>query len=349
MFHTYLTILVPAVVAFVITLVATKFIIGYMREAGITVTDHNKARKVELPGGGGIAVALGFTIGLLAYIFGSSFNLYTPVVSLLELFAVLTAMLLITISGFLDELVFRGKVTRLTVTKDRKDTKRGLKQWQRPLLTLVGALPFIAINAGISTIDVPFLGSVSFGLFYPLLIIPLAVIFVSNAFNLLGGFDGIASGSALVLSGAMLLYGLLFSNYIGVLLSGVLFATILAFFLFHVYPAKIIPGDSFTFGVGAALLGIMVLSNMEAFGVIIFLPWFVEFFLHMRKRFKVTDLGIRRADGTLASQYGKKIYSWTHLIMNMKHCKEWEVSLYMWGIELVFVALAFGLKFLNLL
>ncbi|MCL5100266.1 MAG: hypothetical protein M1158_04095 [Candidatus Marsarchaeota archaeon] len=348
-FHTYLTILIPAIVAFVITLIATKFIIGYMREAGITITDHNKADKRKLPSGGGIAVAFGFTIGLLAYIFGSSFNLYSPVVHLYELFAVLTAVLLITVSGFLDELVFRGDVQKLTVTKDRKDTKRGLRQWQRPLLTLVGALPFMAINAGVSTIELPFIGQVSFGLFYPLLIIPLAVIFVSNSFNLLGGFDGIASGSALVLSGAMLLYGILFSSYIGALLSGVLFATVLAFFLFNVYPAKIIPGDSFTFGVGAALLGIMVLGNMEAFGVIIFLPFFVEFFLHLRKKFKVTDLGKLQPDGTLASQYGKKVYSWTHLIMNMKRCKEWEVSLYMWLIEIGFVALAFGLKFLNLL
>ena len=346
MFHTYLTVVVPAIVAFVITVVATKFVINYMREAGITITDHNKSHAIELPGGGGIAVAFGFTLGLLTYIFGSSFNLYTPIVPLLELFAVLTSILLITMGGFLDELVLKGKSV---LSKDRKDTKKGLKQWQRPLLTLIGALPFVAINAGVSTVDVPFLGAISFGLLYPLVIIPLAVIFVSNAFNLLGGFDGIASGSAVVLSAAMLIYGIVFGDYIAALLAAVLFASMIAFFFFNLYPAKIIPGDGFTFGVGAVLLGIMILGNMEAFGIIIFLPWFVEFFLHLRRKFKVTDLGKRMPDGTFKAPYGKSIYSWTHLIMNMKRCTERQVSLYMWGIEIGFVALAFGLKFLNLL
>ena len=346
MFHTYLTVLVPALVAFVITIIATLFIISYMREAGITITDHNKKRSIELPGGGGIAVAFGFSLGMLTYIFGSSFNLYVSVVPVVDLFAVLTSVLLITVVGFLDELVLKGK---LVLSKDRKDTRKGLKQWQRPLLTLVGALPFVAINAGISTIEVPFLGPVSFGLLYPLLVIPLAVIFVSNAFNLLGGFDGIASGSAVVISAAMLLYSLVFNDYIGALLSAVLFAAMAAFFFFNKYPAKLIPGDGFTFGVGAAFLGIMIIGNMEAFGVIIFLPWFIEFFLHLRRKFKVTDLGRRRSDGTFEAPYGRKIYSWTHLIMNLKRCTEWEVSLYMWGIEIGFVALAFALKFLNLL
>ena len=51
----------------------------------------------------------------------------------------------------------------------------------------------------------------------------------------------------------------------------------------------------------------------------------------------------------IITPYGKKIYSWTHIIMNIKRCKEWEVSLYMWIIEIGFVALAFGLKAMALL
>jgi len=346
MYHTYLTLIIPAVISFFITVIATLFVIRYMREAGVTVTDHNKSRKVELPGGGGIAVAFGFTIGLLAYAFGSSFNLYYSVASLVELFAVISSVLLITLVGFLDELVLKGN---LVLTKDRKDASKGLKQWQRPLLTIIGAVPLVAINAGVSTVDVPFLGMVPFGIFYPLIIIPIALIFVSNAFNLVGGFDGIAGGSAAILSFAMLLYSLLFGTYLGTLLSGVLFATTIAFLIFSIYPAKILPGDSFTYGFGAALLSIMVLGNMEAFGVIIFLPWFVEFFLHLRRKFKVTDLGIRRPDGTFKAPYGKSIYSWTHVFMNLGRLKEWQISACMWAVDLVFVALAFSLKFAALL
>ena len=109
------------------------------------------------------------------------------------------------------------------------------------------------------------------------------------------------------------------------------------------------PGDSFTYAVGAGLVAAMILGNMESFGVMVFMPWIIEFLLHLRKRFNVTDLGNCRSDGTFKAPYGKKIYSWTHVIMNMKKCKEWEVSLYMWIICIGFVALAFAMKYLALL
>ena len=48
------------------------------------------------------------------------------------------------------------------------------------------------------------------------------------------------------------------------------------------------------------------------------MPWIIEFLLHLRRKFKVTDLGIRQKDGTFKAPYGRKIYSLTHLVMNIK-------------------------------
>ena len=175
------------------------------------------------------------------------------------------------------------------------------------------------------------------------------MVFAANAFNLLGGFDGIAGGTALVSILGMLVYSILFGTYAGTLLTSVLAAAIIGFLLFNIYPSKITPGDSFTYAVGTAMVAIMIIGNMESFGLIIFIPWIIEFVLHARKKFKVSDLGKLRADGTFEPRHGKKIYSWTHLIMNLKRCREWEVSIYMWLIELGFVILAFALKFLVLL
>ena len=79
----------------------------------------------------------------------------------------------------------------------------------------------------------PSSGAVNFGLLYPLVIIPLAVIFASNAFNLLGGFDGISTGSGLIVSLALLVYALYTALYTGALIAGVLFAALLAFLLFN--------------------------------------------------------------------------------------------------------------------
>jgi UDP-N-acetylglucosamine--dolichyl-phosphate N-acetylglucosaminephosphotransferase len=346
MTHTYLTLAIPSLVAFVITVLTILFIKPYMLESGVTVTDHNKNPKKTLPSGGGVAVAFGFCAGMLVYVFGSSFDFYTPVASLDYLFATTLAVLLIAFGGFLDDINVKKKAIRTT---DLMDTHKGMHQWQKPLLSLIGAIPLIAINAGVSVVNIPFFGAMDFGILYPLIIIPLAVVFAANAFNLLGGFDGISAGSGLIASLGMLLYSLIFGTYTGALVSGIIFAAILAFLLFNRYPASLVGGDSFTYFVGGALVSAMIIGHMEAFGVVVFTPFIIEFLLHARRKFNVTDLGKRRSDGTFEAPYGKKIYSWTHIIMNLRRQKEWEVSMCMCVIETGFVVLAFAMRFTSLL
>lgn len=344
-YNTFQTIILPALAAFAITAVSAKFLIGYFFSAGIVAEDKNKKKPIKLAGSGGLAVAFGIVVGILAYIFGGSF-VFTPVLSIPNIMAVALSILLIALVGFLDDVNVKGVSVRST---GMMDIRQGLKQWQKPLLTVIGALPLIAINAGVSTVFIPFLGQVDFGLLYPLLILPLAVIFVPNAVNLLGGFNGLEAGTAAVASAGFLVYSIFFGNYIGAFLSAVLLASLLAFLAFNAYPAKILPGDSLTYAIGAAFVAIMAMGNAEIFGVIIFIPWIVEFFLHARKRFDVTDLGIRQSDGTFKSPYGKKIYSLTHVVMNMKRVKEWEVPIYLSALELAFVLLALLLKVYGLL
>lgn len=345
--HSSLTILIPSAISFVITVIAIRFLMGYMGSAGVTATDYNKKNRPVLPSSMGLAVAFGFGIGMLTYIFGSSFGFYVPVASLEYLFATVLGVLLVSLVGFLDDINVKGKPTKTT---GMVDTRVGLKQWQKPLLTLMGAIPLMAINAGVSVVNMPFIGAVSFGVFYPLIIIPLAIIFAANAFNLLGGFNGISTGAGLIAVLGMLIYSLLYGTYTGLLISSILFAVFLAIFVFDFYPSRILPGDSFTYFAGTAIVVNMIIGNMESFGIIIFIPWIIEFFLHLRKKFDVTDLGIRQSDGTFRSPYGRRIYSWTHVAMNaIRKPKEWEVSLFMFGIEALFVALGIGLRAASLL
>jgi UDP-N-acetylglucosamine--dolichyl-phosphate N-acetylglucosaminephosphotransferase len=42
--------------------------------------------------------------------------------------------------------------------------KRGLRQWQKPIFTFFAALPIMVINAGQSTMNLPLIGSVDFGI-----------------------------------------------------------------------------------------------------------------------------------------------------------------------------------------
>lgn len=342
----HLTLIIPAIITFITTIFAVQFARSYMMEAGITSPDHNKKGKIILPTSGGVAVAFGFAFGILTYVFGGSFNFYYPIADINYLLATVLAVILIAFVGFLDDINVSKK---LVMTTDMMDYRKGLKKWQKPLFTLVGAIPLMAINAGVSTLSLPFIGTVNFGVFYPLILIPIAVVCVTNAFNLLGGFDGIASGSATIAALALFIYSYFWGTYNGTILSAVLFASTLAFLLFDRYPAKILTGDSFTYYFGAAFAATVIIGNMEAFGIIVFFPWVVEAFLHLRRKFNVTDLGKLRADGTLAPPYGKQIYSWAHLMMNIKPMKEWEVSLCMWIVVALFSALAIILKVYGLL
>ncbi len=346
MYHTYTTILIPMLIAFASTVITIRFLMPYMSGAGVYATDYNKKTRPKLPSGMGIAMSFGFAIGILAYIFGASFSLYLPVVPITDLFAAVVALLLISLVGFIDDINVRQSLTKTT---GMMDTRVGLKQWQKPILTLIGAVPLIAINAGVSIIDIPFIGIVNIGILYPLIVIPLAVIFAANSFNLLGGFNGISTLSGFIVSMAMLIYSILYGSATGALLSGILVSILFAFSFYDGYPAKIIPGDSYTYAVGAALVITMILGSMESFGVIVFMPWIIELILHLKGKFNVTDLGKLQNDGTFKPPYGKRIFSWTHIIMNFKRSKEMDVTLTMGIITFVFVILGFALKIFGLL
>ena len=340
MYHTFQTVIVPGAVAFIITLIGTRFLISYLYGAGVIAEDRNKKEKVILASSGGLALAMGIIVGILAYTFGGSF-VFSPLLDISQLLAVALSIIMIALVGFLDDINVKGERVKST---DMMDIRQGLKQWQKPLLTILGALPMMAINAGTGAVDVPFIGLVNLGIIYPLIVLPLAIIFVSNSVNLLGGFDGLQPGMALVASIGLFIYSLFYGNYIGLFLSTLLLASLLAFIPFNIYKARIIPGDSFTYAVGATLVAIMAMGNAEAFGIILFIPWIIEFLLHLRRKFKVTDLGIRQKDGTFKAPYGRKIYSLTHLVMNIKRVKEYEVAIYLSALEAAFVLLAFGLK-----
>ncbi|MEM3181124.1 MAG: hypothetical protein QW091_00815 [Candidatus Micrarchaeaceae archaeon] len=340
-YHTFITLLVPAVAAYVITLISTKFLSGYLFESGVFEEDQNKGRLVRLPSSLGLAVVFGTVVGILTYAFGVSFlvNSQRAVLDVRDLFAVSMSLLLISLVGFLDDI--NVKKRRVNAT-EIKSFKKGLKQWQKPLLTILGALPLMAINAGVNVVRVPFIGNISLGLWYPLLVLPLAIIFASNAVNLLGGFDGLQPGMGAIALAGLFVYSVIYGTHMGALISAVMLASVLAFLPFNL--GKVIPGDSFTYALGTGLIAVMVLGNAEAFGIIIFIPWIIEFLLHLRKGFKVSDLGIKQKDGTFKAPYGKHIYSLTHLIMNIKKVRERDVSAYLSLIEFAFVVLAFLMK-----
>jgi len=323
------------VVAFLTTFFITPYFIKFLRLARIVSIDLHKRNKPVLPSSGGICVAFGVLAGLLVFMGLQTF--IQGVKTNASLLAVISSILIVTFVGLIDDINVKSKKVK---TKDGMNVKIGIPQWIKPLITLPAAIPLMVISAGETTMAIPFIGEVDFNIFYPLVLIPIGVVGASNAINLLGGFNGSEAGMGVVYMFALGIYGLLHGS-IGSVIFLISFASLLAFLKYNWYPAKILPGDSLTYLLGSLLATGVIVGNMEKIGVIVILPFIIEFFLKARAKFKATCLGKLRRDGKLAPPYGKKIYSLTHILMNLKPLTEKQVTILLILIEIVFSSIPF--------
>ena len=117
-------------------------------------------------------------------------------------------------------------------------------------------------------------------------------------------------------------------------------ASLLAFLFYNWYPARIFPGDSLCYTIGAVVATVAILGNMERFALYCFIPWFLEFLLKARSRFKAESFGKLRKDYTLQAPY-EKIYSLTHFFMKLGRFKEKEIVTMIILFEIIIVLLAF--------
>src|SRR4030042_5514706 len=170
-----LEILAAAIVSFLFTLFFVPKWIGKAKEFGLVGKDMNKHDRPEVAEAGGIVVIFGLVAGVLFFTFLDTFFLGIGVNQSL-IFAALITMLLAGFLGFIDDVL---------------GWKKGLKKWQKPLLTIPMAIPLMVINAGESVMSIPIFGSVDFGIIYPLVIIPIGVVGAANGFHMLAGFNGL--------------------------------------------------------------------------------------------------------------------------------------------------------------
>ena len=100
------------------------------------------------------------------------------------------------------------------------------------------------------------------------------------------------------------------------LIAFVVCASLLAFLYFNWYPAKVFPGNSFTYSIGALIATLAILGNMERIAVWLFIPYFLEILLYFRARVidRVGDVQAfakPNKDNSLEMPY-EKIYDTTH-------------------------------------
>src|SRR3989344_8643811 len=217
-------ILIYPVLAFVAVYFSTPLLIGYLYKINICVLDRNKKNMPAIPISGGLAVLSGILLSLFIFIFFRKFfaatlghvSIFADSANLVLLFAALLSIFIITLVGFLDDLVIPAD----------KSSSAGLRQWQKPLLTLTAAIPLMVVSAGTSYMWFPFLGRIEFGLLYPLVLIPLGVVGAANMVNLLAGLNGLETGMGLVYIGMLGLYAYVYNRPIAALIALVSFASL---------------------------------------------------------------------------------------------------------------------------
>jgi UDP-N-acetylglucosamine--dolichyl-phosphate N-acetylglucosaminephosphotransferase len=190
--------------------------------------------------------------------------------------------------------------------------KLGLKQWQKPLLCLFAALPVMMINIGQSSMLLPLIGEINLGILYPLLVVPLAISFAANGFNMLAGYNGLEAGMGIIILTTLGFLAWFSQGFPRVaMLAFVMVASLTAFLLYNKYPAKIFPGNTLTYTLGALIAIIAILSNTEKIALFLFIPYILEFLLKSRGNFKKESFA-KPSNNSLDLPY-KKIYGLEHL------------------------------------
>lgn len=311
-----LALAVGLAVALLGALAVTPKALRKLRGAGIVGQDRHKPGAPEVPEMGGLAVFIAFNMGVFA------------VLSLAGLAAaehapVLASLIVISgacITGVLDDLV-------------------DLRQRFKAFIPLAFALP-LTLYAPDTRVFFPFAGWVDLGLLYPLVLVPFAVTCASNGFNMLEGFNGLGAGLGIILAAAISAIALLGGNLLGLALLLPLVGALGGFLYYNAYPARIFPGDTMTLFVGAALASGAILSKVEFFGFVLFVPHVIEFFLKAKSGFRAQSFATDLEGETL--RYQGPTRSLTHLVMRRWPSGEGELVARMWLLEGLFALAVVG-------
>ena len=151
------------------------------------------------------------------------------------------------------------------------DDLRGLGGIIKPALSLLIAVPLILLGVYNYNPHLPFIGSTTLTIIYPLLMIIGASIF-SNASNMMDVYNGVLSSVLATATVPLLVIFLLQRNLTMSVLSLVYLGVVLGFFFRHRYPSKIFPGDSGSLMLGAMYFALVVMGQLEIIGILAFMP-----------------------------------------------------------------------------
>ncbi len=236
----------------------TLLLIPKLKKAGIVGKDMNKKAKPAVPEMGGIAVILAIYLGIAVAIFVQFFGIYNLGISPLMTSSILLLLFVLGFIGMVDDLIDMPQLWKL-------------------LLPIFGAIPLIVLRAaGNTAVFIPFIGSVNFGIFYFLIIVPFAITVSANLTNILAGFNGLEYGISIPMFITVALLGAMYGRPHMTVIGSIALAAFLGFFLLNKYPSKIFPGDAGTLIIGGLLSALVIVDNFESLAIILLIPHLLD-------------------------------------------------------------------------
>jgi UDP-N-acetylglucosamine--dolichyl-phosphate N-acetylglucosaminephosphotransferase len=217
------------------------------------VPDQHKAARPLIPNGLGVLYTLFTTIYLFVVLYLSGLQVSSITGFFQQIFAPLTLAACVLFGGFMGLL----------------DDWMDLKWRYKAFMPLIAALPliyFAQLLGARTSISLPFIGTIDFGITYFYIIIPIIVMVITNTVNQLGGLNGLETiAPAIVIAGLMVV-----SPYYILLLGPLIFWLILAYFN---VTGKIFVGNSGSFAIGITIASFAIISDLKLNLLISMIPF----------------------------------------------------------------------------
>lgn len=266
-------------VSFLTCFVVIPFLIRKFKEKDekpYVVPDMYKKDKSKIPNLGGLGILFGVIAGLIV-----AQLLIVDVNNLMIFYFVVIVYAIFTL---IDDLIDVGRKSKIFI----------------PFFL---ALPIALLN--IDTTFSFYFFELDMGVFFSYVIAPVYLMVVANLINMHSGFNGLQTGLSGILLTTIAIkvimrYGWETTHFIMPVL-----AAVLAFWYFDRYPSKIFLGNVGSYTIGPAVGGLLILNNMEFFGMIILLPHIVNFLMAVyseivkKYKKKANIFAKLRKDGTI--------------------------------------------------
>lgn len=301
-------------VVMILSLLATLWVIPRLmrglKEHNMVVKDYYKRKETMIPSKGGMALLFvcSFAITVIPVLIYFSRQIYhwtdfdllaTPYLVYMNYFIMLPLLAYGTFGMFDDYL--------------------DIGRWIKVALPIIFAAPLVLMIDPLY-LDIPFYGSmalkttiigvVSYRAIYRFIMIPLYIMVASNLVNMHSGFNGMATGTSLII--LLTLIGKAFvEGYSGDIVSiGAFTGGLIALWIYNRYPSKIFEGNTGSLMIGAAIGITICVKGYLLSGFICLLPHTINFILWIywkvrqmmdpkNPRYATVKWGKTMKDGTL--------------------------------------------------